>query len=218
MAVCENRFPLPGSPSTCAIDAGIVPLPSIFLVLFYIAYVVYKIRHPSPSKSVADSAGTILKSWAHWTYVVLAVCSFGMRVLEIVRLALADMGVGLLPVGVIANMVVLLMLTFGGMGFGMGRVRNMHVSLALLVYWVFISIFEAVKVARLDKYNDLHAAKGTDYPSSDWLLDNAVMLGLYIIFVGFEAVHLYLARQEPSDEMNRVRMEQAGKGTSYSHV
>ena len=53
---------------------------------------------------------------------------------------------------------------------------------ALLVYWALSVIMESVKVGRLITYNELHPAKGTDYPSSDWLLDNGFMVSLFSHF------------------------------------
>ena len=40
-------------------------------------------------------------------------------------------------------------------------------------------IVEAIKVARLTTYNHLHPQKGTAYPSSDWLLDNACIVSSF---------------------------------------
>ena len=51
-----------------------------------------------------------------------------MRILEVVRLAVANMGVGLLPVGIIANVFVILMLCIPGLGLSMGIERGVEVS------------------------------------------------------------------------------------------
>lgn len=50
----------------------------------------------------------------------------------------------------------------------------------LLAYWSLSVILESVKVGRLTTYNEVHPAKGTKYPSSDWLLDNGVMVRRFI--------------------------------------
>lgn len=52
---------------------------------------------------------------------------------------------------------------------------------ALLSYWALSTVLEVIKVVRLATYNQLHPAKGTAYPSSDWLLDNAVMVNIYML-------------------------------------
>ena len=47
-----------------------------------------------------------------------------MRILEIARLIAASMGVGLLPVGIIANLFIIAMLCFSGLNLGMGISRD----------------------------------------------------------------------------------------------
>ena len=88
---------------------------------------------------------------------------------------------------------------------------------ALAIYWSLSTVAETVKVARLVTYNQVHPAKGTMYPSSDWLLDNACMvritisryrsigfvsdsfllpsfqLGLLALFIIFEGAHCVLS-------------------------
>ncbi|THG98982.1 hypothetical protein EW145_g7341 [Phellinidium pouzarii] len=206
--LCGNRFSLPGSPSTCALDASITPLPSIFLLAFLLIYVPIKLRsrrmHPSSPSPYASSSfdaykyalpgahvetHTGFKRWIHYTYLVLVLCLFGLRILEISRLIAAGMGVALLPFGLIAIALVVIMLTYGGIGLGMGRARGMEISLSLVMYWALSTVLESVKVARLSNYNEFYPAKGTAYPSSDWLLDNGCMLGLLVVFLFIEGIH-----------------------------
>ena len=56
------------------------------------------------------------------------VCLLGLRILEIVRLVVAEMGVGLLPVTIIVNVINVVMLAFECSICGMGRMRNRAVS------------------------------------------------------------------------------------------
>ncbi|KAI5122237.1 hypothetical protein M0805_007103 [Coniferiporia weirii] len=205
-----TRFILPGSPSTCALDTFITPLPSILLLVFFLLYVPIKLRgRPSRSSVSFSSTGSAYKyaapgaaahaaeraalpKWLHYTYIALVVCLLGLRVLELARLIAAHMGIGLLPVGIAANVLVLVVLSFAWRGLSVGRARCMSASLSLVLYWAFSTVLEAAKVARLSSYNELHPAKGTAYPSSDWLLDNGCMLGLLVIFLFVEGAHCVL--------------------------
>ena len=40
-------------------------------------------------------------------------------------------------------------------------------------------------MARLIMYESAFSAKGTKYPSSDWVLDNACMVSFYILYMLF---------------------------------
>ncbi|KAL5522569.1 hypothetical protein ACEPAG_8586 [Sanghuangporus baumii] len=211
-----NRFALSGAPSTCALDTSITPIPSFVLLAFLAVYVPARFtlarrsrssrssvaststpsydgyRYSLPSEIEPRSLRNGLAKWLHWLYFVLVLCLLGLRILEVVRLVLADMGVGLLPVGIIANVLIIMMLMFECLSCGMGRLRSRSISASLVVYWAVSTILESVKVARLASYNSVHPAKGTAYPSSDWLLDNGCMLGLLVIFIFIEGTYLVL--------------------------
>jgi hypothetical protein len=60
-------------------------------------------------------------------------------------------------------------------------------SQVFAVYWLLLVIFEAIKVSRLHRLEDLHPAKGSKYPSSDQFLDNAVLVGSLLLFVNLVA-------------------------------
>ena len=62
-----------------------------------------------------------------------------------------------------------------------------------------MAIVTIIKVARLTSLGHVHPAKGTLYPTSDWLLDNGTMLALYIVFLGVESAHLYFLMRESRD-------------------
>jgi len=197
----QTRIPLDNSPSTCALDASIIPLPSIFLLIFLICYIPFKLwssrASPSPTNNDPYSQTfkplSVFPKWVHYLYVGLVVCLLAMRILEVARLIAASMGVGLLPLGLIANVVVIVMLCLPGLGLSMGTARGIEVSIALLSYWALSTVLEAIKVVRLATYNQLHPAKGTAYPSSDWLLDNAVMLALLAIFLVLESIYVIIS-------------------------
>lgn len=65
------------------------------------------------------------------------VCLLAMRVLEVARLIAASMGVGLLPLGLIANIVVLVMLCLPGLGLSMGTARGIEVAIVRCISFIF---------------------------------------------------------------------------------
>ena len=73
----------------------------------------------------------ILPKWARYLYVVLVVCLLGLRILEIARLIAAKMGLGLLPINVVANLLVLFVLLYSSerLGMRLGQRREVTISL-----------------------------------------------------------------------------------------
>ncbi|KAJ7158761.1 hypothetical protein C8R46DRAFT_399847 [Mycena filopes] len=189
--LCENRFPLPGSPSTCTLDTAIVPLPSIFLIIALAANHLL-----SRNNAAGPRAPPPVK--LHILYLVLVGCQIAMTILELIRLVLEQFGVGLLPfntVGLICAFVVLLRERKSG--------RTRQTLSILAVYWFFLAIFEAIKTARLHTLEELNptTTKTSQYPSSDWFLDNAVMAALYFVFFCAETVSLIvLSRRQRNVE------------------
>ncbi|KAF7983445.1 hypothetical protein HWV62_21712 [Athelia sp. TMB] len=104
-----------------------------------------------------------------------------MTVLELVRLAIDHLGVGLIPVVLVG-----LILAFSVLCVEI-RGRSQSLSMLLIIYWLLNITFQSIKVARLSKLEDLFP-EHTKYPASDQLLDNAVILGLYIVFFIIEEV------------------------------
>ncbi|KAJ6513295.1 hypothetical protein C8R45DRAFT_341794 [Mycena sanguinolenta] len=181
--LCSNRFPLPGSPSTCTLDTAIVPLPSFFLFVALAALVLAR-RNGSGAVRITPVR------WLHITYLVLIGAQIAMTILELTRLALESLGVGLLPVNTIGLICVFVILW-------RERTGRMRMTLSILtVYWFLMTVFMAIKTTRLHTLEELNptTAKTSQYPSSDWFLDNAVMLALYFIFFCIESVTLFLSR------------------------
>jgi len=128
--------------------------------------------------------------WLHITYLVLVGAQIAMTILELVRLALEQLGVGLLPTTTIALVGVFVVLWRERAS---GRTRTVslvsciiyiscrtrtNTTQILAIYWFFLTIFEAVKTTRLHRLEELNptTTKTSQYPSSDWFLDNAVMV------------------------------------------
>lgn len=99
-----SRFvPHKGSPSSCALDTAIVPVPSILLLL--VIPVIFLRR-----TSAVTYPTLVPKKWVHISYIALVVAAFGMGVLEVARSIAQKLGVGLLPITVIALAVVAVLL------------------------------------------------------------------------------------------------------------
>ncbi|KAJ7586075.1 hypothetical protein C8J56DRAFT_946105 [Mycena floridula] len=174
--LCSNRFPLPGSPSTCTLDTVIVPLPS-FLFLVVAAFVLLRQKQIN---------GTYVhKRWIIIIYYFLIVAAFGMALLEIARLLADNLGMGLLVITPITLLVVICLRQFR------------DITLPLAVYWLFLAIVELVKTIRMHTLEMKlpNTTKTSKYPSSDQFLDNLVMLILYALLFIFECGTLVKQRR-----------------------
>lgn len=105
-----------------------------------------------------------------------------MCVLEIVRLALAHLGIGLLPFTFVTLILAgTLRFTRGVKGSVMGwRWANLAVFIAL-------AITNGVKIAEEVK-EGINQRKGTKYPESDEIIDVSVMIGVYAVLGLLEAL------------------------------
>lgn len=125
-----------GLPTSCSFDVSIVPIPSIVL-LVALSLLAWRIHSQSLStrRSTASSPNTPpLPNYLHYAYVALVVALLGMRILEITRLAIAQMGVGLLPFGIFANLAIL-----GLIGIRGGN-RTLVASLVSIFFFLIIAI------------------------------------------------------------------------------
>jgi len=91
---------------------------------------------------------------------------------ELARLGIAKLGVALLPFNTAGLIIAIVIVGC--------RATMPRLAFPLVHYWLLLMIFEAVKVSRVKL---LPSATPTGYPGSDQLLDNAVLLGLYVVFV-----------------------------------
>jgi hypothetical protein len=95
LALCHLTIFCPkGHPSTCSLDIIVVPLPSILAALSILASVSLSFLRPQLK---VGSRRSSLPKWLYISYLVLIICAVGMSILELVRLALDNQGVGLLP-------------------------------------------------------------------------------------------------------------------------
>ena len=95
-----------------------------------------------------------------------------MCVLEIVRLALAHLGISLLPFTFVTLFIAAAMRFTRGVK---GRVLGWR--WANLAVFIALAITNGVKIAEEDK--GINQRKGSKYPESDEIIDVSVMIGVY---------------------------------------
>ena len=103
-----------------------------------------------------------------------------MCTLEIARLSLAKLGIGLLPFTYVTLLVAFIMRFTKGLR---GRIQGWR--------WVNIAVFGALAVANCVKIAEevkegINTRKGTKYPESDEVIDVAVMVGVYVALIVLE--------------------------------
>ena len=113
-------------------------------------------------------------------YFLFLLAQIGMCVLEIVRLELADLGIGLLPFTFITLITAAAVRYTKGLGS-----RSFGWRLTNLGVWIALAVTNGVKVAEEAK-EGIGARKGSKYPVADELTDVSVMIGVYTILAILE--------------------------------
>ena len=127
------------------------------------------------SHGIAHKALSIL-------YYLLLLAQVLMCVLEITRLSLAHLGIGLLPFTFVSLILAFaLHLTHGFSG------KVMSWKWANLAAFIALAITNGVKIAEEVK-EGIDQRKGTKYPESDEIIDVAVMVGVYAALAVLETV------------------------------
>ena len=132
-------------------------------------------------------------------YILQLIAQLLMCILEITRLALANLGIGLLPFTLVAILVA------GGLhlassirssrqgvslsGARGGRLggRRGWTRFANLFLWVSLIIVNVVKIVEENK-EGINTRVGTKYPMSDEVIDVGVMVGVYAVLGILEMV------------------------------
>ena len=135
----------------------------------------YSRRHQKRSHGVVHNALSIL-------YYLLVLAQVLMCVLEITRLALAHLGIGLLPFTFVALILAAALRFTRGLN---GRVAGW--KWANLAVFIALAITNGVKIAQEVK-EGINMRKGTKYPESDEIIDVAVMVGVYVALAALETV------------------------------
>lgn len=107
-------------------------------------------------------------------YNLLLLAQILMCILEIARLSLADLGIGLLPFTFVSILVAGVLHATRGAS---GRIRGWR--WANLVVWIALAIMNSIKIAEEVK-EGLDTRKGSKYPESDEIIDVSVMVGVYV--------------------------------------
>ena len=132
-------------------------------------------RGPKRSRRIAHKALSVL-------YYLLLLAQVLMCVLEITRLSLAHLGIGLLPFTFVSLILAFaLHLTHGFRG----KVHGWE--WANVAVFIALAITNGVKIAEEVK-EGIDQRKGTKYPESDEIIDVAVMVGVYAALAVLETV------------------------------
>ena len=127
------------------------------------------------SHRIAHKAFSIL-------YYLLLLAQVLMCVLEITRLALAHLGIGLLPFTFVSLILAFALHLTDGFR---GKVASW--KWANLAVFIALAIANGVKIAEEVK-EGIDQRKGTKYPESDEVIDVAVMVGVYAALAILETV------------------------------
>lgn len=115
-------------------------------------------------------------------YYLLLLAQTLMCILEIVRLSLAHLGIGLLPFTFVT------LITAAAVHFTDGlRGRILGWRYLNLAVWVALAVTNGVKVAEETK-EGTGARKGSKYPVADEMTDVSVMIGVYAVLAILEGV------------------------------
>jgi len=186
LALCSNRPEGFGTVShlysnittSCFNDVILVPLATwIYLIFLMVLFATQ--RHTTTyiytgkTKRSCHAVKTTL-------YGLALFFAFAMTVLEVTRLELAHLGIGLLPfewAGFI----------FAGiLRFSHGlRGRFPRYWIAGTVFWLLLVITNAVRIAEFVKAG-VDTGKGSKYPTSDQIMDVSVYTGVYIVLMFLE--------------------------------
>ena len=107
-------------------------------------------------------------------YFLLLLAQFLMCVLEIVRLSLAQLGIGLLPFIFISLVMAGLLRYILIFRRGFQQLRWMNLGL-----WTALAVTNSVKLSQEVK-EGIDSRKGTKYPVVDEITDVSVMIGVYV--------------------------------------
>ncbi|QDS71709.1 hypothetical protein FKW77_008470 [Venturia effusa] len=109
-------------------------------------------------------------------YGLALISAFAMTVLEITRLELADLGIGLLPAAWAGFAIA------GALRFSHGIEGRFHrYWIASVGLWVLLIATNAVRLVEMVKEGAVSGTRGTAYPMSDQVTDVAVCIGVYFV-------------------------------------
>lgn len=185
--------------TSCFLDTVLIPLCTwLYLATLLILLLLSRRRRPSPSTSPQSDNGAEEESKTRsakrvWTggskiqkaclglYCLLVIAQILMCILEITRLSIAGLGIGLLPFTIVSLAIAVLLRLSSGLN---GRVwRWKWANLAL---WAELGIVTVVKIVEEGKElksgrrRDRDSGMAGKYKVEDEITDVAVMLGVYL--------------------------------------
>ena len=114
-------------------------------------------------------------------YYLFLVAQILMCILEMVRLSITHLGIGLLPFTLVT------IITAAAVRFTRGfRGRIVGWKYLNLMVWIALAITNGVKVAE-ERKEGTGARKGSKYPVGDEITDVSVMIGVYAVLVLLES-------------------------------
>ncbi|CAD6889251.1 unnamed protein product [Tilletia laevis] len=169
-------------------------------------------QETSLNKGVTPRRFGKLRAVGNIIYTLLVLAALLMNVLQIVRLALAHRGVGLLPFNLVGIIIALVLMLHPSPP---SRSARTATSLALLSFWSLLIAFTAVALAHFHSLVGIEDRKGTEYLLSDESLDVGVQVGLYGIFFLVEAARLigYALGKGTTTAGPKMETEQTSAGT-----
>ncbi|KAL8852009.1 MAG: hypothetical protein Q9221_003114 [Calogaya cf. arnoldii] len=139
-----------------------------------------EIETNEPAAESPRSKHTKLHKALSILYYLLLLAQFLMCILEIVRLAITHLGVGLLPFTLVV------LIAAAAVRFTRGLKGRIYAWRWLnLALWVVLAIMNGVKIAEETK-EGTDARKGSKYPVVDEITDVAVMIGVYAVLAILE--------------------------------
>jgi hypothetical protein len=185
----------PRLPTTCFLDVIVVPLATWLFMALMLAMLIMRMvasRRPHHLHSpVSSKAGahthprSVLSRVLAIIYYLLILAMLAMVSLEIARLVVAKLGIGLLPFTYLGVLIALA-----------NRIawRSRTVGLVSALYWIMLAATMALKVAaeQAEQMGPGIRAQGVGvqgmYPTSDEVLDNSVMVGVELLLAVLEVV------------------------------
>ena len=192
VALCSNRpEPFgpksklhPSLPTTCFLEVIVVPLPIWLLLLITPLLVALHSRNRKRRALKDDGASArsrIAKAIAV-VYYILVFAMLAMETLEITRLSLAHLGIGLLPFVYVGVLTACALHTF---------VTMRLAKVAGVLFWVALAATMAIKLGALRKEEGVSERVGVTarYPLGDQVTDNGVMIGVEVVLAILEILY-----------------------------
>ncbi|TLD25445.1 hypothetical protein PspLS_06118 [Pyricularia sp. CBS 133598] len=204
-------------PTQCFFDTILMPLPTWLLIT---ALLLLVIIFPAAEQTGRPRAGNP-RQWVRrgtlGVYYFFAIAAVGMQLLEVGRLVAANLGVALLPFATVGTLLVVVVRGLSDQTLPLRRSAAMATS---VVFWTLGMCMATVKVAALTRFMgdpeegavSPQARQSSAYPVVDQIIDNAVLVGLYVLLAVLESVMYFVLLPVVGNA------GKSGKGVSGAHI